>query len=180
MTFTQSYIDIATTLITVDIFAGAICIGSLANINPAFPHFQYVTELLAIGSLIFICSLFFAFGILYIMRDEPRDQPPSRRRAFFASLQYLLGFILMLAGFAMCCVLLIAIGQPIVGYTGIGMVVSVPFWVILMMVMDRAGWMDDPPEAESVVEGGQVRERPQPKLAENPIYYTSANKHILP
>lgn len=85
----------------------------------------------------------------------------------------------MLAGFAMCCVLLIAIGQPIVGYTGVGMVVSVPFWVILMMVMDRAGWMDDPPEAESVAEGGQVRE-PHPKLAENPIYYTSANKHILP
>ena len=85
----------------------------------------------------------------------------------------------MLAGFAMCCVLLIAIGQPIVGYTGVGMVVSVPFWVILMMVMDRAGWMDDPPEAESVAEGVQVRES-RPKLAENPIYYTSANKHILP
>jgi hypothetical protein len=85
----------------------------------------------------------------------------------------------MLAGFAMCCVMLIAIGQPIVGYTGIGMVVSVPFWVILMMMMDRAGWLNDPPEAErTVTEVGQVQ--PHPKLAENPIYYTSANKHILP
>jgi len=180
ITYTQSYIDIATTLITVDIFAGAICIGSLANVNPTFPQFEYVTQLLAISSLIFICPLFFAFGILYIMRNEPRDRAPSRRRRFFGSLQYLLGFILTLAGFAMCCVLLIAIGQPIVGYTGIGMVVSVPFWVILMMIMDRAGWMDDPPEAERVIEVGQVQEQPHPKLAENPIYYTSANKHILP
>jgi len=113
------------------------------------------------------------------MRNEPRDQPPSRRRRFFGSLQYLLGFILTLAGLAMCCVLLVAIGQPIVGYTGIGLVVSVPFWVVIMMAIDRAGLLDDPPEDERTGEE-PVREQPQPKFADNPIYFTSANKHILP
>jgi len=48
-----------------------------------------------------------------------------------------------------------------------------------MMAIDRAGLLDDPPEDERTGEE-PVREQPQPKFADNPIYFTSANKHILP
>jgi hypothetical protein len=160
-----------------------MCLGALANISPAFPNFNFVIRLLAICSLIFTVSLFFAFGILYIMRNEPRDRPPSKRRQIMGSLQYLVAFLLSLAGFAVGNVILISIGQPIVGYCGIGMLVTVPFWVVGIAQLDRTGWLDDPAEMEmGIGADGQPVEmvRPQRPLAENPIYYTAANKHILP
>ena len=91
----------------------------------------------------------------------------------------------LLCHFAVGNVILISIGQPVVGYCGIGMLVTVPFWVVGIAQLDRSGWLDDPAEVEKGIgPHGQsveiVKEHVQPKLAENPIYYTAANKHILP
>jgi len=140
----------------VDVFARAICMGSLATFPPGYQSAAYIYHLLAIASLLFVASLFFAFGILYLMRNEVRDRAPSRRRRLTGTLQYFVAFMLMLAGFVVPNVIIIAIGEPLVGYFGIALIGSVPFWVIFMAQDDRSGWLEDEEEQPSLGETGEL------------------------
>jgi hypothetical protein len=170
-------------VITVDIFAGAVSIGSLATLPVGFPNGAFITRLLAIASLVFTTSLFITFAILYVLRAEARDTPPSRRRAAMCTLLLYTAFSVMFGGFVVLNIVLIAGGQGVVGYTGIAMLCGIPVWLIVYSRLERMGLFEDPPR-ETPVTQSTVEKLPaaessveQPPLAKNPIYHT--NKHFL-
>src|SRR5215471_13247380 len=155
-------------MITVDVFAGAISMGTLATLPIGFPNGTFMTKLLAIASLVFTTSLYTTLAILYVLRGEARDTPPSRRRAVISLLLLYLAFAVMFSGFIVLNIVLIAGGQGAVGYSGIAMLSAIPLWFFLYSKLERSGWLEDRPQEAPAA---------QPPLAERPVYYT--NKHFI-
>jgi hypothetical protein len=125
---------------------------------------------LNVTSLVFTISLFITFEILYVLRGEPRDTPPSRRRAVICMLLLYCAFAVLFGGFVVLNIVLIAGGQGAVGYSGIALLAAIPSWLVVYSRLERSGWLEDGPRETPVTD-------PQPPLAERSINYT--NKHFL-
>jgi hypothetical protein len=169
-------VDIATALITVDIFAGAIAMSTLTLVisskyYPTFVNIEYVlltvspffsypstllSKILAIAALLFTISLYVAFFIMYVLRAENRDTRPSLRRGVVCTLTLHVAFYNMFAGFIMLNVCLIVIGEAPVGWAGIALLSGIPFWFIVYATYERHGLLEDN-EDERIV---QMSERP--------------------
>ena len=115
---------------------------------------------ISLKNLLFTISLYVSFSIIYILRGENRDARPSLRRAVVCTIHLHIAFDVMVAGFIMLNICLIAIGENQVGWTGIGLIVGVPIWFIMYARYERRGKMEDRQDERPVPV-------PLPKLSEN-------------
>jgi len=155
--YAQSYLDLANTLTTVAVFAGAISFGTLVTLPIGIPNSDYLGLLLGIGSYLFTACLFAAIAIAYLLRHDERNKPLSPTKRLLCQLHIWLVILLLLAGFVVLNVVVMNFGQRSVGLAGIvSLSVIVPVWFMSVHFMERTGKLDhDTFMVESAADSGK-------------------------
>jgi hypothetical protein len=126
---------------TVAVFAGAISFGALVTLPQNTPNPEYSARLLAVAANLFTCCMFVAMGIPYILRKEPRDEWPPRRKALLCQIHVWAVIGLLMAGFAVLNVLIIQFGQMSVCIAGNCLLALIPFWFIGLRYGEKTEWL---------------------------------------
>ena len=141
--YAQSYLDLANTLTTVAVFAGAISFGTLVTLPIGLPNAAYIGQLLAIASYLFTSCLFAAVGIAYLLRHDERHLPLSKMKRTLCQIHVWLVILLCIAGFIVLNIVVMNFGQRAVGIAGtVSLSAFIPFWFISVHMMERTGKLD--------------------------------------
>lgn len=142
-TYAQAYLDIASSLTTVAVFAGAVSFGTLVTLPLGLPNTQYISKLLAIASYLFTSCLFAAIGIAYLLRHDERDRPLSPTKRLLCQMHVWLVILLLVAGFVVINVVMMNFGQKSVGIAGIASLAGiVPCWFLGLQYLEKTGLLD--------------------------------------
>jgi hypothetical protein len=122
----------------VGVFAGAFTFGTLLNIprDGSFENFKEVTEFLAIAFLLFATSLFLAISIPLLLRPEIPNEMPSPTTKRLVVIHIVLISALQLAGFICLDLVLINIGQNILGILGIVLLCMTASWLVFIWYLE--------------------------------------------
>jgi hypothetical protein len=141
--YAQSYLDLANTLTTVAVFAGAISFGTLVTLPIGIDNADYIGLLLAVASYLFTSCLFAAVAIAYLLRHDDRNRPLSKLKRGLCQIHIWLVILLCVAGFIVLNVVIMNFGQRAVGIAGIASLSGlVPVWFISVHMMERTGKLD--------------------------------------
>lgn len=144
--YAQSYLDLASTLTTVSVFAAAISFGTFVTLPLGLPNTQYIGQLLSIASYIFTCCLFAAVGIAYLLRHDERQRPLSPTKRILVQLHIWLVIVLLVGGFIVINIVMINFGQKPVGVAGIASLAGIiPIWFASVHFLERSGKLDHEP-----------------------------------
>src|SRR6202035_1004459 len=128
-TTTQAYVNIASSLTNVGVFAGAFTFGTLLNLSNTLENFDLVSRYLSIAFLLFATSLFLAISIQILLRRDEPSQAPSQRKMKLFVFHIALVSGLLVAGFIVLDLVLMEIGQKAVGVTGIVLLCLIAAWI---------------------------------------------------
>lgn len=140
--YAQSYLDLANTLTTVAVFAGAISFGTLVTLPIGIDNAEYISLLLAVAAYLFTACLFAAVAIAYLLRHDERNLPLSNMKRMLCQMHIWLVILLCVAGFIVLNVVIMNFGQRAVGIAGIASLSAFPVWFASVHLMERTGKLD--------------------------------------
>jgi hypothetical protein len=120
----------------VAVFAGALTFGTLLSLPDTLAKSNYISLLLSIAFVLFVCSLFASIGIRYLLRGVFDDDQPHIGIEIACMFHIALIILLLLAGFALLNVVLINIGQKAVGIVGNALLCLVPVWFFVVTYVE--------------------------------------------
>ena len=142
-TTSQAYLNLASSLTSVGIFAGALTLGTLLTLPDTIENLDAVSTLLSVAFVLFTISVSAVLGIWIVLRRDVPDQTPSLRKTRMVVAHIIVVSSLLVAGFIVLFVVLLEIGQQVIGAVGITTLGILAAWMCVLWYLEVNGKLED-------------------------------------